>query len=97
MSFAVGIGAGIAVGMATGIAAGQKRARDNIASYVNSNHMTIQNDRGEPVAVEEFLDGASRAQFESNQGLLVVGIAIGLLLLVLLIGIVFFLLLPNAA
>jgi hypothetical protein len=97
MSFAAGIGAGIAIGMATGIAAGQKRAHDNISSYVKSNHMTIQNDRGETVSVEEFLDGASRVQFESNKGLLVLGIVLGVLLLVLLIGIALFLLLPNVA
>ena len=97
MSFAAGIGAGVAIGMATGIAAGQKRARDNISSYVKSKHMTIQNDMGETVSVEEFLDAASRVDFERNKGLLVVSIAIGMLLLVLLLGIALFLLLPNLA
>ena len=95
MSFAAGIGAGIAIGMATGIAAGQKRARDNISGYVKSNNMTIQNDRGETVSVEEFLDAASRVDFERSKGLLVVSLAIGVLLLVLLIAIALFLLLPN--
>ena len=97
MSFAVGIGAGIAIGIATGVAAGQKRARDNISSYVKSNHMTIQNDKGETVSVEEFLEEASRVDFERNKGLLVLGIVIGVLLLVLLMGIVLFLLLSNSA
>ncbi len=91
MSFAAGIGAGIAIGIATGVAAGQKRARDNISSYVKSNNMTIQNDKGETVSVEEFLEEASRVDFERNRGLIVLGIGIGVLLLVLLIGIFLFL------
>ncbi len=92
MSFAVGIGAGIAIGIASGVAAGQKRVRDNISSYVKSNNMTIQNDKGETVSVEEFLEEASGVGFERNRGLLVLGIVIGVLLLALLIGIVLFLL-----
>lgn len=92
MSFAVGIGAGVAIGIATGVAAGKKRVRDNISSYVKSNNMTIQNDKGEMVSVEEFLEEASGIDFERNRGLLVFGIVIGVLLLMILIGIVLFLL-----
>jgi preprotein translocase subunit SecY len=91
MSFAVGIGAGIAIGIATGVAAGQKRARDNISSYVKSNNMTIQNDKGQTLSVEEFLEASSRVDFERNRGPLVLGIVIGVLLLVLVVGIVLFL------
>ena len=97
MSFTTGIGAGIAIGLASGVAAGQKRVCNKISSYVKSNNMTIQNDKGETVSVEEFLEEALRVDFERNRGLIVLGIGIGVLLLVLLIGIVLFLLLSNSA
>ncbi len=91
MSFAVGIGAGMAIGIATGVAAGQKRARDNISSYLKTNNMTIQTDKGETVSVEEFLEASSSVGFEKSRRPLVLGLVIGMLLLVLLVGIVVFL------
>jgi hypothetical protein len=74
-----------------GVAAGQKRVRNNISSYVKSNNMTIQNDKGKTVSVEEFLE-ASGIAFERNRGLLVLGVVISVLLLMIVIGIVLFLL-----
>ncbi len=96
---AVGIPIGFGAGFATGIASGQKKALDkvekNIRYFTLTHRITIQNERGQSVSVEEFITEVVRRHEEKSRRVIIVKLVIAGLLL--LLGIAMFLFLSLRA
>jgi hypothetical protein len=88
--FAVGIGAGMASGMAIGLAGGRKKAREDILKYSASRAITVRDQSGEELPMEQFLDEALPTEKKSRAGIIVL-----LAGLVIVLGIAVFIFLSR--
>ena len=89
MSFAAGIGPGIGIGIAVGfgagIAAGKKKAADELRRYMESHTVTIRDDQGEQMLMDDFLQQAlGTGVGMNNKVYMVAGILLGILGLLVL-------------
>ena len=55
---ASGIPIGLAIGIGTGIAIGKKKALDDLRKYSEQHNITVQNQEGQPVSIDDFIDEA---------------------------------------
>ena len=87
-NIAAGIPIGLAIGLGTGIGIGKKKAHDSLREYSEQHNITIQNEEGQPVSIDDFLDEALRMSDTRNKKVLfIISLVLGLLLL---LGIVVF-------
>jgi hypothetical protein len=83
MSFVVGISTGLAMGIGAGMAIGQKAARDRANRFLQTHNITLQDEWGETIASEEFVERAFGADLDRKRKPLLIALVAGLLLLVL--------------
>ncbi len=82
MSFAAGIGAGIAIGIGSGMAIGHKKAAEDLRQYTEAHNITIQDETGQPIPLDDFLDAALKSKAKKNQKLiLILSLVLGVMML----------------
>lgn len=97
MSMAAGIPIGIGVGFAAGLASGKKQARDvierNLHDLTERHTITIQNQAGQLVSIDEFLNEALSGYDEKHRKSYIAMMIIGVLLF--LVGVTVFFMLRS--
>ena len=91
MSFGAGFAAGIGAGIAIGIHSGAKQTRDKLDKYFESESLTLRDQQGNQVAIDDALDKALRGADQRGRRPANAVLAFGLLV-VMCIGVAIYLL-----
>jgi len=94
MSFGAGLAAGIGIGIAVGVSSGTKQARDKLGQYIESQGITLQDQQGKQVAIDDVLDLALRCGDSKRQKVVIVTLVLGLLVAAL-VGVAFYFLVTH--
>ena len=91
MSFGAGLAAGIGAGIAIGISSGAKQARDKLGQYFESQGISLRDQQGKQVAIDDVLDQALCSRDSKGRKIAIVLVALGLLVVASVGVVVFFL------
>jgi hypothetical protein len=94
MSFAAGMaagmGGGIGVGVAIGTTSGEKQARDKLCRHFENHGITLQDQKGKQILIDDALDDALRCNASEKRTLPVVLLVVGLLVSASIAGVLYF-------
>lgn len=87
---AAGIPIGMAIGIGAGVGIGIKQARDNLREYVEQNAIILQDQTGQSIPIETFLDEAMETENPKTKKILRVFLVLGIATFVLGVAVYFF-------